>query len=802
MDTGTDSIMPIRLLFFGAVLGALAGLLGGCGGAEERKAEHLERGRQFLEAQNFDKAKVEFKNVLQIDPKAAQPYFYLGRIEEARKNWRESFAYYRKAAQLDPEDLAIKTKLAQFLMLARQLDEADVLIGAVLAARPGDPDARMLKAAVASLRGDKPAAIAEMRGLIEQNPVRADAYGILALFQIQQENLAEAERTLEQGLEAQPDDPELLGHLARLSLRLGKPERTEAILKRLVANNPAEAEPRNVLAAFYLQQKRPEAAERVYREAITAAPEEAGRYLALAEFLAGQGRIEAAGAELRRAIEAHPREAAFRFALAGFYERLDQRDRAEAVYRDLIAVRKHTPDALKAKNRLALMAFATGRDDSAAELIGEVLKDNPADTEALRLRGRLALVRGESQAAIAAFRSILKDQPDSVDVLHLLAEAHLLDGKPALAQEALERAVAADPSSFEARRYLVEFRVRQNDAAAALETLDDFLKLNPNRLDALSLKADVLALGGKTDELEAVLKEIETAFPDNPTGPFRLGRFHQAGRRYEAALAAYEKALGQARYDYGILESIAAAYVEMGQPDQAVARLRQAAADWPREPGPPQLLGKYLLDGKQNQEGVAALERAIALDPRWPAPYLSLGGYYESAGQPERAVETYRRGLAAAPNAPALRLPLARVFESLKDYPKAIAEYDALLAVDPGHQAAANNLATLLSLDARDRRQLERALSLARPFETSGQPFRVDTLAWIHYQLGDFDKALALQSKVVEQAPGTPVFHYHLGMIYLKKDQKAAAREQLRKAVESGQDFIGAEEARHVLGRL
>ena len=55
-----------RLLLTSALLAAL--FLSGCGGAEARKTKHLEKGMAFLADENFEKARVEFRNALQIAP--------------------------------------------------------------------------------------------------------------------------------------------------------------------------------------------------------------------------------------------------------------------------------------------------------------------------------------------------------------------------------------------------------------------------------------------------------------------------------------------------------------------------------------------------------------------------------------------------------------------------------------------------------------------------------------------------------------------------------------------------------------
>jgi tetratricopeptide (TPR) repeat protein len=115
-----------RTLLGSVALVVLAGLLLSCGGKEERKAKYLERGKAYLAENNYDKAKVEFKNVLQIDPKDAQGYLYLAQAEEKSKNWSKALSRYKKALELDPELVEPRIRLARFyLAQARALKARD-----------------------------------------------------------------------------------------------------------------------------------------------------------------------------------------------------------------------------------------------------------------------------------------------------------------------------------------------------------------------------------------------------------------------------------------------------------------------------------------------------------------------------------------------------------------------------------------------------------------------------------------------------------------------------------------------------
>jgi TolA-binding protein len=87
---------------------------------------------------------------------------------------------------------------------------------------------------------------------------------------------------------------------------------------------------------------------------------------------------------------------------------------------------------------------------------------------------------------------------------------------------------------------------------------------------------------------------------------------------------------------------------------------------------------------------------------------------------------------------------------------------------------------------------------LANKLADSDQPALLDTLGWVHYRLGEYDKAAEILSGVVEQEPRVPGVKYHLGMVYYSRGDQRAAKEILSKVVAEYISKEGEEEARRV----
>ena len=794
--------MKTRYLISLLMAALLAHGLAGCGGAEERKTEYLNRGKKFFEESNYDKARVEFKNALQIDPKAAQPYFYLGLIEESKQSWQEAFNLFSKAAELGPEDLQVKVKLAKFYMMGNSPDKAEEFLNTVLQKQPKDIEARILKAALDNSKGNQDAAVQQLTSVIADEPKRIDTYLALGVIYEQKKDPAAVERLLQQGLAANPGNSALTLALAKFSAQQKQPEKAEGLVKQLIESEPDNLDYRNLLAQLYIQSKRFDEAEKVLRQAIERDPKDVRRYGLLTEFLIKSGKSDLAVEELTKAIESFPKEAGLRFALGQTHELLKQPVKAESVYNAIIEQIETKPEQLKAKDRLAYLAAAQGKPEQANQLVEAVLKESPQDGQALMLQGRMALANKDAQKAIAAFRSMLKDQPDSVEVLTLLASAHHMDGKPALAQESLEKAALVNPNDFASRKRLIEFLGQQKNFAGAMDKIDDYLKLNPKNLEALNAKADILAVDKQFEALEKFLVQMRSDLPDQFSPSFRLGQLYRTQKKDAAALAEFEASLKKSGDNLLPLKEIVGTYIDMGQPEKGLARLKQAIAEKPKDAALYEMLAAYHAKLKHDDDAVKALKQAIEISPRWPVPYNSLASVYAQQGKFDLAIKTFEGALKVFPDNVELLQSLANLHERAKDIPGAIKRYEEILAKSPDSMVAINNLASLLSLDVHNQENLQKAKVLSQRLASAREPALMDTQAWISYQVGETGKALELMQKIVEKAPDEPIFNYHFGMMLLKNGDAVAAKTHLTKAVDSGKEFIGLEDAKEALKKL
>ena len=781
------------------ILLAAAALSAGCS-SEGRAQRYMERGLALYEAGDLVKARLELRNVLQIDPRDAAAWLMLAKIAEDQEDWRSAYSAYGKTVELDPDNWAARVELGRLLLAADSPADALAQAEAVLAASPRDPAGLALRGSARLRQGDVDAALTDAQAAVQQAPTQREALVLLAQARIEQGDLPAAKASLETALDAHPQDLRLMLAQAGISEQLGDAEGTQAMLRQIIAREPEDLAHRTRLAQYLSASGNGQAAARVLRKAVADLPENTNAKLALVALLEAQQGAETGAEQLEAFIAEAPQDNALRFALAARRSNAGEADEAEVIYREIMARGGDGPDALRARAKLAALALAAERLDDAGALAAEVLAKDAEHGEALLVRAALALQEADPDQAIADLRTLLRNNPESAGALRLLAAAHQARSEPALAQDALQKGIELAPDDPAGYLQLAGLRSRIGDIEGAALALSELLGRDPGSPLAQTALARIQQLQPDTGQLEETSRLIIETRPEHPLGHYLSGLVQQRRGEVLASIEPLRTSLQKNPKAAQPLVALTRSLLALERYDDAEQQLLQALEQGAEEIVATNLLGEVYVAAGRLEEARVRYEMAIAARPGAPLAYERLARLQLAAGDADAAVATLRQGIGASGASPLLTRTLPLVLEQTGRVDEAVGAYEDVLSADPDAAWAANNLAMLLANHRTDDAEaLERALMLAQGFEDSEEPAFLDTLGWVYYRRGQYERAAALLEQA--QAAGEPTAQrqYHLGMTYLRLGRRADAEPLLMAAAAAEQPFTGLDEARAVL---
>ncbi|MES9858166.1 MAG: tetratricopeptide repeat protein [Sedimenticola sp.] len=794
-NSGESFLFPLLFALFGLFL------LAGCADVEDRKAKYFKSGMELYEEGNYEKARLEFKNVLQIDPKDVEALYMFGQIEEKDQNWRKSYALFLRAVELNPLHVGAQVHLGRLYALSGAPEKALDAADAALKVSPDDPGALVLRGLAKARLGEQEEAIKQALAAVKVAPENLDAISLLSALYADQGELDKAISLVREGLDKNPDKIVAYLLLARLYEKAGNTEGTIGLLEKMIQLKPEDLASRMRLAAYHLDKNRPEEAEKALKAAVTALPESTDAKLALIDFYKKQDDLKQAEETLAGYIKQMPDLLELHHGMAALYVASKRLKEAKAVYKRIIDKAVELEDTNKAKTRLAALLVADKDSDQALEYIEQVLKEDPKNKQALLIRAAISLENDEADKGIADLRILLRDDPGHVKGLRLKARAHLKKREIALARQSLEDAIQAQPQEAAANFELVQILVQTGELDNAVTVLEKMLRFAPDHIGVMQGIAKIREKQQQWDALMDAANMLKQKHPENPLGDYYLGLALQGQKRYSASAVAFEQSLKKSPKAVEPLVALAKSFVAMGKPEEALARTRRVIEQSPKHFLAVNLEGEIHLSQKQLEKAEDAFNRAITIKPEWAIPYKNLAKIRMIEKKQEAAISLLKQGYSKSGDL-SLGLDLASILERIGRMEEAIAQYRDLLQRKPGNPVASNNLAMILVRGKPDQVALDQALKLVDGFEISDNAVLLDTLGWIYYVRGDLDKAVSVLERAERGETKLPEISYHLGMAYFKTERVEEAKRKLRKAVASGAQFEGVEEAKEVLERI
>ncbi|MGH0032874.1 MAG: tetratricopeptide repeat protein [Myxococcota bacterium] len=474
-----------------------------------------------------------------------------------------------RAYELEPEDALGRSLLAQLYRVQRNPDKARALLVGENG-EPLDPDSAstLYQIHLEAESYEEALEVAEwMVANDSDDPLRA--YIALANAYEKNGQHLEAEQALRRALEVEPGDLRIYGALARSMRERGDREAEIQVYREVLQDNPDDHGTLVSLADAQMAEDDLEGAIVTFLEIERRYPADARSTVRLGFLLYEAGRFEEALVRFERARLAYPNEHEITFFQAVVHRRLNEEDRALAVFDSIPPDHKHYGEA-----RTQMAAIYEKRGDYAmaraeVERAISVEPSRPLELYSAQLLSK----EGDFEGAVAFLEGLLEERPDDDELIYNLGVVYGEQDQTERAIELMQRALELNPGNASALNYIgYTWAERGENLDEAEDMISRAIALRPED-------------GYIVDSLGWVY--YMRALP-----LVEAGETEKARHYIERALVELERAEELTGGDPVISEHMGDAYLLMNEPMLALDKFREAVDLGPREGEQPDLLKK------------------------------------------------------------------------------------------------------------------------------------------------------------------------------------------------------------------
>ena len=678
----------------------LAVFVTGCP-AGAQKSRILERADRYFSAGEYDKAKIEYLNLLRLDHQNVRAFQQLGFIWFEQGAPLRAVPFLVKARELEPQNIPARAKLALSFMGL----------------------------------GESAEARKEALSILQQDPANADAILLLADTSQNREEVAAAEQQLQKF--PQPNTGGF--HLASASLAVRKGDLTAASneAEQAVAIEPKLPRVHLAMAYVYMLRKDLAKAGQEFKNAADLAPLRSPERIKYAEFQTTNGATGEAKAYLQNLAQKAPDYVPAWRSLAQIALTEKKYDESLSLLENIFSRDPENPDA-RIFQANALLAKG---DPGKAITILDRLDARFVNNSTIKYHLARAYLQNKNPAqATAALERAVAASPNFTDAILALAELNLRSGKPQPVVAAMEDVLKKRPDLWQARSLLGQAYQALGRLDDAVEAFREQIKIAPRSVDAYFLVGLVLRQQQKTAEARQAFEKAEELAPDNLSSVNQLVEMDVADKHYDAAMQRVQQQLQKT--SRAPMAHFMEAKVYAAQQDWTRAEaVLQKAIELDANFGPAyNLLISVYLAQKKLPQAVKQLEAGLAKEPKNSEALMLVASVYDQMKDYSKARDTYEKLLALDPNSATALNNLADLYtEQLNQLDKAYELAQKARTLEPSDGSIADTLGWVLY----KRGDYQQALPLLRESaeKIPDDPAVQFHLGMANYMMGQTDAA-------------------------------------------------------------
>lgn len=771
--------------FFLPLLGLTVALLGAACSPNAKRDRALAAADKYYTAGDYDRAEVEYLNVLKSAPTNPQAIARLALIYSDQGRVGAAITYLRKGNELLPEDLDLRVKLAQLDIATGNPKEARAQANYILEHRPGDANAPMILTATATSAAEGEEIAAQLKKLPAPAATSAPVLTALGMLEARRGQTKAAEELCRQALQVDPGYAEAYVLIA--TIQLSRKEEAAGIesFKRSAELSPPRSPRRLQYAQFLLRSGKLEEGKQAIEEITRKTPDYLPAWIALAESALMERKYEECETLLDRALarDAHSLEALLirgrlRLAQGRPADALSEMEKLSTTYPML-------PPVLF---ELARAQAASGDIGSAITNLNQVMARAPGHFEAAQTLAALNLRKGDLSAALVVLRRLVQQRPDLLAPRLMMAEALSGQGNADEAVAIYGQVEKDFPQNPEAPLLRGLVLVRQKKFPAAREAFERSHSLVPDAPLPLEQLVNLDVTEGKsTAALERVKAEIARNPKNEGVGQLLLAKIYLANKDYPAAEIVLKKALELMPDNQTASMLLAGLYNRTNQLPKALEQLEQTVARNPKDASALLLIG-VLRDQQKDFPGARdAYQKAIAVNPRSATALNNLAYLLsEKFGQLDQALEYAENARKLEPQSGDTADTLGWILYQKKQYPRALSLMQQAAEQRPGSAEIQLHLGMthyVMGEEQPARIALERALQIDSNFTGAAQARQALDVLQIDPAKADAGTKSRL-GQIIGQRTDDPVALLRLAAIEQREGRLDEAAKSLEAALQ------------------
>ncbi len=757
-------------------------LLIGCKSPVETADSHLQKGKDFIEKGEFDKAFIELKSANQSDDKRGEVYYYLALLDEKANNYKSMKQNLIRALELDSSLLEARLKLGKLHVLFGDVDKALEQAKTVLNVDPANLEARIIEASVYVKQDRNDQSTPIVQQLLNDNQGNVDVLSLAAALAYKTNQAAEALNLIDKGLSI--DGKNIALRLFRVKINAANNAVDKVIedYKQLVELYPENSSFKLSLASIYSMTNKLDSAESLLRDVVEKEGYKPDAEITLLEFFNARSK-DRVPKEYEAMVSRHQQQAASIVELSKWMMANGFTNDAKTGLQKVVALEENSDLGLTAQVLIAEIAVGAKQYDSATEIADRVLSSNSDFVPAKLLKARLFLINNGPDEAVALLNKLVWDKSNLDEVYSLLGQAYQVKQDRKTADRYFKQALEVNPINMVAFTNIFGAHLQAGQRDAARQVVEKALKVKPNQINFLIGEAELDILEKRWDQAQDVVNKIALFSKEKAVPIYLQANVLQGRGKYADAVALYEKILQEYPGHLNSMINLARSYDALGQKEKAVTYLEKHHEQHPGNEVIVGVLTDAYLTNKDYSRAKKLLNMQIEQVPKVASAYLALAKVEAlSGGNVDAVKQVYSKGLQANPGDIQLSLALAGLYEQANEKQTAIKIYQELLAKHPDVDVAINNLSSLL-VESDSHEDIAKGMLLSEKFKNSDNSYFQDTYAWGLVRSGKIADGLKLLEELVTKESKVPEFRYHLGVAHYHSGNKATAVSELKQAI-------------------